>query len=511
VEVPSNIIRIRGDDSPSISSGLNEKELIQLRRELILDGLFFAKYFLFHQEQQIFYLNPHHRIINHVLDMVLAQQISRLIINVPPGYSKTMLVVIMFISRCLALYPGARFIHASYSQDLAYTNSVAIRNIINTEEYQRLWPMEFRIDERGKKRWFNKDGGGLMATAAGGQITGFRAGRITDIFSGAFIIDDPIKPADAYSDKKRSFVNEQFNNTIRSRLAIESVPIIIIMQRVHEDDLCGFLLRGGSDEQWHHLNLPALIDKDYKYPKKDYKFGIEIPHTLKPGALWELKHTKEQLKHIEVSDPYTFSAQYNQSPAPMGGGIFKDHFFKYFGILPKDVMLKRIYADTASKTKTHNDWSVFQCWAYSPSRGIFLIDQIRGKWEADELELRAVAFWRKHCYVHKTNPIGVSVMKIEDKSSGTFLIQNLARKYNIPVEGIQRNIDKVTRAMGVVPQMASGNVYLDSSAPWLNDYLDEFMKFTPLMTHRHDDQIDPTMDAIEDLLMSDNMTYLGAI
>lgn len=222
--------------------------------------------------------------------------------------------------------------------------------------------------------------------------------------------------------------------------------------------------------------------------------------------LWELKHTREEFKIIEEGDPYTCSAQYQHSPNPAGGGMFKDKYWKYYSVLPSDIDLIRIYADTAQKTKEHNDYSVFQCWARSPSTGIYLIDQVRGKWEAPELESKCVEFWNKHKPT-QFKPRGAQALKVEDKSSGSSLIQSIKKDYLIPVEAIQRNTDKVLRAMGVVKYFASGYIHLPLGAEWLHDYKEEFRKFSPLMTHKHDDQIDPTMDAVEDLIVFEEMIY----
>lgn len=232
-----------------------------------------------------------------------------------------------------------------------------------------------------------------------------------------------------------------------------------------------------------------------------------IPDKMRVGdSLWRMKHTVGQLKLLETGDPYTFSSQYQQNPTPLGGGMFKDRYWKYYDILPLDIDLMRIYGDTAQKTKEHNDYSVFQLWARSRSKGIFLVDQVRGKWEAPELESTLVEFWNKHKPT-MYKPLGAQVVKIEDKSSGSSLIQSIKKDYMIPVEPIQRNTDKVLRAMGVVKYFASGYIHVPKDAEWLHDYKEEFRKFTPLMTHKHDDQIDPTMDAVEDLIVFEDMMY----
>jgi predicted phage terminase large subunit-like protein len=234
---------------------------------------------------------------------------------------------------------------------------------------------------------------------------------------------------------------------------------------------------------------------------------LDIPTKVVPNsALWPQKQDISKLDIIERGDKYTFSSQYQQDPRPIGGGMFKDSYWRYYDILPSDVYCYRIYGDTAQKTREHNDYSVFQLWAKSATQGIFLVDQCRGKWEAPELESKLVEFWNKH-KPSQFKPMGAQLVKIEDKSSGSSLIQSIKKNYFIPVEPIQRNTDKVLRAMGVVRYFAAGFIHLPTDSDFVYDYKDEFGKFSPMMTHKHDDQIDPTMDAVEDLIVFEEMLY----
>ena len=254
----------------------NERRMLKYMLEQ--DGMQFMRYFFKLREGNKMLLNWHHYAIDYVLQAVVDMKISRLIINIAPGYTKTEQAVLNFISRGLALNPRSKYIHTSYSGDLAQENSSKIKETIDSLEFQELWPMQIRVDSKGKKRWFTDQGGGMMAAPAGGQITGFRAGRMEEGFTGALINDDPLKPEDAYSAVKRNGINNRFNNTMRSRLAVESVPMVNIMQRVHEDDLSGFLLKGGSGDIWHHLTIPANLTEEavnQKYPE-DYTHGIPI-------------------------------------------------------------------------------------------------------------------------------------------------------------------------------------------------------------------------------------------
>lgn len=479
----------------------NEKRM--LRHHLLTDNIAYARYFFNVRDAMEFVVSPHHIIMAKTLQRVLNGEITRLIINVPPGYTKTELAVIFFMSQGLAINPGAKFIHTTYSDELALENSQKTKDIVESAEYQSLFKARIRSDSNAKKKWYTENNGGVYATASGGPITGFRAGKFQTGFQGAFIIDDAIKPDDAFSETVRTKINNRFMNTFHSRLAVKSrTPMILIMQRIHEDDPTGFLLQGGTGEKWHHLFLPSPIPKgkiEDWYPK-EYTHGIPIPYDLPEGALWPFKHTDADLDQMDRADPYTTASQYHQSPSPKGGAIFKDEHWRLWAVLPRDLAYIRIYADTAEKTGEENDYTVMQAWAYSHSLGIILLDQFRGKVEAPELETTMMDFWNKIAEQAIKLNVPITHLKVEEKSSGTSLIQNIKRKTKLPISAITRVKDKVTRAYGAVPQINIGNVWIPLDAPWVFEYKAEFRKFSPLMSHKHDDQIDPTIDAINDML-----------
>lgn len=197
---------------------------------------------------------------------------------------------------------------------------------------------------------------------------------------------------------------------------------------------------------------------------------------------------------------YAWAGQMQQRPSPAGGGIFRDEWWQYANVAPM-LEYRTIYADTAQKTGQQNDFSVLQCWGKSKFGQAILIDMVRGKWEAPELLERARAFWVKH-----NNTIGMGSMrgmKVEDKVSGTGLIQTLRRE-GIPVTGIKRNIDKLTRAHDASPFVESGNVVLLRDCPNLSDFLAEASAFP---NGAHDDTLDPMMDAVCDMLQSSGEVF----
>lgn len=298
---------------------MSNAETIEARKlECELDGLYFNRYFMKQRFGTKMIVNSHHTVMQAALDRTMLAPadedfIPRLLINVPPGYTKTELASIGYMARGLAINPMARFLHLSYSDKLVLLNSGIVREIVKHPDFQQMWPVTIKTDTDSKKIWHTDKNGGVTATAAGGQVTGFRAGHMDESkFTGALIIDDPVKPDDAYSETIRESVNNAYNETIASRVAIESIPIIVIMQRIHWNDLSGYLLRGGSGEKWWHLNLPVKIDHSEKYPE-EYTHGIPIEHNLAEGWLWPFKHTDKHEIALK-SHRRKFAAQYKQKP-----------------------------------------------------------------------------------------------------------------------------------------------------------------------------------------------------
>lgn len=302
---------------------------------------------IFKQKHKTDYIfGEHHKRIIKTLERVISGEIRKLIINIAPRYGKTELAVIQFISACFALNPACKFIHLSYSASLAQDNSEAIKGIIKDDFYQTIFPyVKIRQGADTKCKWSTTEGGGLYAVSTLGQITGFGAGEVEsadvdkeldeftatynpDKFAGAIIIDDPIKPEDALSDLVREQVNRRFETTIRSRVNSRKTPIIIIGQRVHERDLCGYLMEIEPDD-WTVLSLPAIgFDEN----------GEEEP-------LWEFKHTLAELHKIEMASPFVFQTQYMQNPTPLEGLMYER--LRTYDVLPVGKCIVKNYTDTA--------------------------------------------------------------------------------------------------------------------------------------------------------------------
>lgn len=288
-------------------------ELELIRNRCIADTMFATRYFFKMQEGRKFVMGEHHKKIAAALDDVFAGRTKRLMINLPPRYTKTEFIK-TFVKLGLAINPASKYIMLSYSANLALDNSERIKDTISSDWYQELFPwVKIKWDSHGKQKWYTTEGGGVYATSSDGQVTGFGAGLVREeteesgeefavsptngAWGGAIIIDDPLKPLDATSPVKRQKVNDQFENTIRSRVNDRNTPIVIIMQRLHKEDLCGYLLNL-EPKEWTVLSLPAL--------SKDEN-GNEV-------ALWPFRHTVEDLYKIKAANRFTFETQYQQNP-----------------------------------------------------------------------------------------------------------------------------------------------------------------------------------------------------
>jgi len=246
-------------DLENILDEWSNEQLAVLKHRLETNFLEHAKFFLAYREKHPFILSPHHMIIANTLNRVISGEIKRLIINMPPGYTKTELAVIQFVAFCLAANPKCRFMHVSGNETLVMFNSMQIKTQIENDISKRFWGLSMRPDANSKGLWLLNKGGSFYAVSAGGQIIGFRAGRMEPGFQGALIIDDPQKEEDMWSPVKVKKFPDRYKGVIRHRTATRETPIIVIMQRLGDEDFSGFLLEGGSGELWYHLCLPSII------------------------------------------------------------------------------------------------------------------------------------------------------------------------------------------------------------------------------------------------------------
>lgn len=475
---------------------MDPRVLAVLKHKLETDFLFFTRYFFKQLTGQNFVVSDHHRIIEDHVYRVTAAEILRLIVNIPPRYGKTEMLVVMFIAWCIAKNPRAKFIHLSYSDELAFDNSSRIKELILSDAFQAVWPhIQLKGDAKSKKKWYTTLGGGVYATSSGGAVTGFGAGSTAsegsqdasteqiqeledhgidtsflttnqealdpNLFYGAIIVDDPLKPGDAESATVRKTINKRMSNTIASRVNSRKTPIIVVMQRLHEEDTTGYLLDGGTGDDWTHLKLAALT---------------EDPVTGEPKALWPFKHTVEELERQRDADPYVFSGQMQQEPTPIAGGVVSLDWFGRYGEHPLECEQIVFSCDTAFKTAEINDPSVISIFGKYNKRW-YLLDVWRRRAKYPEL---------KRTLINLTEVWSPHAILIEDKASGQSLIQD-GREEGLPVIAIEPEANKVIRMSNQSSLVEAGLVMLPEKASWLYDFEQEIIHFPK---SKHDDQVD---------------------
>ena len=424
------------------------------------DLYFFTRYLFKKRRKYKWRDNWHHRVICDALMEVYRGECNRLILNVPPRYSKTELAVINFSAWCLGHAPDAEFIHTSYSHRLATKNAWNIRALVEHENYRKVFPgLKLKQDSRAKDEWRTADDGCFYAVGVGGSITGYGAGKDRPEFGGAIIIDDPHKAAEARSDVIRKNVIEWYSDTLSSRTNAQNTPIILIMQRLHENDLAGWLLAGGSGEKWKQVSLPAIDEHG--------------------EALWEHKHTIEKLRQMEAANPYVFAGQYLQRPAPPEGGFFKPDAMPILPALPTGGRLIRKW-DLAA-TAGGGDWTVGALLCVFEDGRYVIADIVRLRGGAHEVEQAIINTAARDGH-------GVTIHLTQDPGqAGKVQVQyltGLLQGYNV-LSDVESG-DKVTRAMPFSSQVNVGNVSM-VKASWNSALIDELRLFP---NGTHDDQVD---------------------
>jgi predicted phage terminase large subunit-like protein len=417
---------------------------------------------------QTYLANWHIEAIAHQLERCRQREIRRLLITVPPRNLKSITASVAFPAFALGHDPTLRIVCASYSQDLAAKHARDFRTVLESEWYRRLFPMA-RIDpQKNTEAEIQLTAQGYrLSTSVGGTLTG-RGGNL-------ILIDDPMKPAERMSEVKRAAVSEWYDSTLTSRLDCKTEDaIVLIMQRLHVDDLVGHVLE--KDEPWIHLNLPAIAEADEEIPLGGGGF-----HRRKVGELLhperEPREVLEELKAAMGSQ--SFSAQYQQAPVPEGGALIKAEWFRTYPRAPERAPGERVVQswDTATKAGTKNDYSVCTTWLVR-GKDYYLLDVLRERLEYPDLRRKILSHAARHS--------AASVL-IEDAGTGAPLIQDLRREGKLRPIPIRPERDKIVRLDAQSPEIEAGHVLLPEQAPWLDDFRAEILAFP---YGRYDDQVD---------------------
>jgi len=430
---------------------------------------FIHKSFLEVSRGDTYFDNWHIHAIAHKLRQVEDKKIKRLIINVPPRHLKSICVSVAFPAWLLGRDPTRRIICASYSQELSKKHALDCRTILQSSWFQRLFPKCRPHSSRNTDQEIMTTQMGMrLATSVEGSLTG-RGGNY-------LIIDDPIKPSEVMSSTTRANVIDWYNNTAYTRLNNKNEDaIIIVMQRLHIDDLVGYLL-DQQNGMWDVLSIPAVAEQD-----EEIEAGNEtIICRLKGNIIDDRRENETSLSEAKLTlGSQSYSAQYQQRPVPAGGNIIKIEWFSRYSTPPQRNELDYIVQswDTANKAAELNDHSACTTWGIKEDR-FYLLDVARVKLEFPDLKRRVIEEVKKH------SPHAVF---IEDAGSGTQLCQILeAEKLLHPLSAKPQH-DKITRATGQTPIIEAGRVYLPNQAPWLLGFINEVAAFP---AGRHDDQVD---------------------
>jgi predicted phage terminase large subunit-like protein len=447
--------------------GLSDRDILAaaLRQDL---GTFIAKVFATVSPGDNYLHNWHIDAAVDALMQIHHGKNRRLIVTQPPRSLKSICTSVAFVAWSIGHDPSKRFACVSYSHEHAASFARQFRTVVTSDWYRALFP-SVRFSKDTETECVTTQGGGRFAVPVGGSFTG----RGADVI----IIDDPMKADDAQSEKARRAVNDWYATTLMSRLDDKQTgAIILVMQRLHEDDLAGRLLR---DDGWYHLNLPAIAENDQEIP-----IGPGVVHRCRKGdALHPAREPLELLDEIRrAMGSLTFSAQYLQRPVPLEGNLVKRDWIKWYDRAPpRSTGVQVVQSwDVASTTGDVRDWSVCTTWLII-KRSYYLLDVWRGRLEFPQLKHKLIALAREH---------SPNRILIEQAGPGLHLIQefkaNPAAGVPMPI-GIKPVGDKLWRMEAQCARFEAGQVYLPREAPWLSEFLHEILSFP---NTRYDDQID---------------------
>jgi predicted phage terminase large subunit-like protein len=428
-----------------------------------------------------FLANWHIRLIAAKLEACSRGEITRLIINVPPRSLESLCASVAFPAWCLGHDPSRTIIAASYSEELAAKHSRDCRNLMTSYWYQNAFPgTRFSSQKQAALEFETTCNGFRLAVSVGGSFTG----RGSDLI----IIDDPLKADDAISDVQRQRVNNWYADTLYTRLNDKKTGcIILIMQRLHEDDLVGHVL---GKERWEHIALPAIAEQDEEHlietPRRKLSISRSAGEVLHPA-----RESRPVLDNIRTSiGEYNFAGQYQQAPAPLGGGMIKAEWFRRYdpddpSWDPEDFDQIVQSWDTANKATQLSDFSVGTTWGIK-GKNFYLIDVVRKRLAYPDLKRTVIA----QIAYHDPN-----LVLIEDKASGTPLIEDLiANGVGCIKRRDPKQKDKVMRMHAQTGPIEGGHVYLPERTSWLPEYLHELAIFP---NGKYDDQVDSTSQFLE--------------
>lgn len=491
---------------------MNSEDKIQyLGQELLNRG--FSDWFrvMFNKiENSPFIVDDIHHSLFDIFDDIVGGKESRVTINLPPRAGKTT-IASYFVAYGITVNPKSNFIYTSYSQSLLGDIANRIRDILTHPIYLAMYPQQTTYEQledkpiddfwlkyiqetAGKNTFSTKKittykGGIALFSSCGSSITGYGAGiRTAKKFSGALILDDFEKPQDIRSQVIREKTKVYFQETLLSRLNNPNVPIVNIQQRLHIDDISGFL-------------------------EREYNFTTIKKPLVDANGVCQIKsqYTPERIKELQIND-YVWHSQYLQEPIQLGGSLIKTDWFGYYPLQEYDYIKIVIAADTAMTVKESADYTAFIAGGVTPNGKLHIIDLVHERFEFPELKQELVKLYNKYQYTDGIRQSCNSVV-IENKASGIQLIQELQSSTCLPIIPIDVTKDKLTRVEEILDYIASGNILLpvDKSYGFNPTILNECAEFNREQTQVHDDVVDALVHIINNTIANKTITLFDCL
>jgi predicted phage terminase large subunit-like protein len=464
-------------------------DLVQLRADLWGSFLLFTRtFFPIVTGREFTISNPagresHFITIARELTKVSRLQTNNLLINVPPGHGKSVMLS-MWTAWNMSRYPDSQFLYISYGHELAAKHTEFIKRVISSAHYRDIFDVHIRHDSKAKDYFRTTAGGTVKAFGSAAGIVGHDAGLPNlDRFSGSVILDDLHKVDEAHSATIRQKVIENYRETIIQRPRGPNVPIVFIGQRVHEDDIAAYMLSGNDERKWESIILKSIDDAG--------------------NALYPEVNPLAQLLEKQEKNPYVFSSQFQQQPVPAGGSLFKPEWFVVLEDEP-EILMTFITADTAETNKSYNDATVFSFWGVYEIEtmgrkigeyGLHWLDCLEIRVEPRDLKDSFLDFWQE-CMRHRLPPM---MAAIEKKSTGTTLVSVLQDIRGMQIRNIERTKasgSKAQRFLEIQPYIASRRISFTEGARHINLCVDHMSKLTASDSHRWDDIGDSCADAV---------------
>ena len=446
---------------------VQQRLLIELRRRDFV--AFVAKVFETVSQADALIINWHHYAIAWQLEQIEKGQNTRLLVTMPPRNLKSIAISVAWVAWLLGKRPSTRIICITYSDKLSADLADMCKTVMQSDWYRATFPGTILRGKAPVMDFKTTKGGGRYATSTGGTLTG-RGGDI-------LIVDDPIKPDDAFSPVVRQSCIDWYSNTLVSRINNKKLgAMVLVMQRLHEEDLAGHVMKEGD---WRHLNLPAIATDD-----EDIQLGPNNFYRRKTGVSLNPRHEDipTLLRQRRVMGSHFFSAQYQQQPIPTAGLMIKRAWLGSYLIAPTkqtgDLIVQSW--DTASRVGLTNDYSACVT-SLVRGRQVYILESYRGRLDFPALIAKVKQLARKW---------RIDALLIEEAVSGIQLIQSLKDQPEKDIPSpIARpaNIHKEARAWGQTHRFEAGDVILPKQAPWLEDLILELIGFPKT---RYDDQVD---------------------